>query len=155
MAIRTVRTEEDPILRKLSKEVVKFDEALCGLLDDMADTMYKADGVGLAAPQIGVLKRIFIVDTGEGLIECVNPQVVAAKGEQFGDEGCLSVPGKYGKVRRFDEVTVRAQDRTGKWFEVTGVGLMARALLHEYDHLEGKLFIDLVEGDLEEVDLQD
>lgn len=155
MAIRTVRTEEDPILRKTSKEVIKFDEALWGLLNDMMDTMYKADGVGLAAPQIGILKRIFIVDIGEGLIECINPEIIQAKGEQFGDEGCLSVPGKYGQVRRANEVTVRAQDRNGKWFEVTGRELMARALLHEYDHLDGKLFVDLVEGELEEVDLRD
>lgn len=152
MAIRKIRTEEDEVLRKVSKEVNKFDENLGILLDDMADTMYEANGVGLAAPQIGILKRIFIVDVGEGIIECINPVVVEVDGEQFGEEGCLSVPHKYGHVRRPNFAKVRAQDRHGNFFEVEGTELMARALLHEYDHLDGKLYVDLVEGDIVEVE---
>lgn len=153
MATRTIRTEEEAILRKVSKKVDKFDENLAVLLDDMADTMYAADGVGLAAPQIGLLKRIFVIDVGEGLIEFINPEIVAVDGEQFGEEGCLSVPKRYGHVRRPYTVTARAQDRQGNWFEVTGEELMARAILHENDHLDGKLFVDLVEGDI--VDITD
>lgn len=150
MAIRTIRTEEDPILRKTSKEVTKFDEALWALLEDMRDTLCEEQGVGLAAPQVGILKRIFIIDIGEGLVEFINPEIVATLGEQFGEEGCLSLPGKYGYVRRANEVTARAQDRNGNWFEIVGVELMARALLHEYDHLNGRLYIDLAEGDIVE-----
>ena len=118
----------------------------------MADTMYEANGVGLAAPQIGLLKRIFVVDIGEGIIECINPVVLETDGEQFGEEGCLSVPNKFGNVRRPNFAKVRAQDRNGNFFEVEGTELMARALLHEYDHLDGKLYVDLVEGDILEVE---
>lgn len=152
MAIRKIRTENEEVLRKVSKPVKQFDEALGQLLDDMADTMYDANGVGLAAPQIGILKRIFVVDIGEGIIECINPEVVAVDGEQFGEEGCLSVPNKFGNVRRPHYAKVRAQDRHGNYFEVEGTELMARALLHEFDHLDGKLYVDLVEGDLVEVE---
>ncbi|MEG0012588.1 MAG: peptide deformylase [Cellulosilyticaceae bacterium] len=148
MATRTIRTQQEDILRKTSKEVKKFDESLWALLDDMADTMYEADGVGLAAPQIGLLKKIFIIDIGEGLIEFINPEVLSVDGEQFGEEGCLSVPKKYGQVRRSNVVKMKAQNREGNWFEIEGEELMARAMLHENDHLEGKLFVDLVEGDL-------
>lgn len=148
MAIRTIRTEKEEILRKKSKEVVKFDKALHALLDDMTDTMYEADGVGLAAPQIGLLKRIFVIDIGEGLVEFINPEVITVSGEQFGEEGCLSVPKQYGNVRRPNYVKMRAQNRNGEHFEIEGEELMARAMLHEYDHLEGRLFIDLVEGDI-------
>ncbi|MGL4800278.1 MAG: peptide deformylase [Cellulosilyticaceae bacterium] len=151
MAIRTIRTEGEAILRKASKKVDKFDAQLAELLDDMRDTMYEAEGVGLAAPQIGLLKRIFVIDIGEGVIEFINPEVVAVDGEQFGEEGCLSVPKKYGHVRRPYTVTMRAQNRLGEWFEITGEELMARAMLHENDHLEGKLFIDLVEGDIVDI----
>ena len=114
----------------------------------MAQTMYEADGVGLAAPQIGLLKRIFVIDIGEGLVEFINPQVVLEDGEQFGEEGCLSVPKKYGPVRRPNRVRMRAQNRMGEWFEIEGEELMARAMLHENDHLDGKLFVDFVEGEL-------
>ena len=148
MATRTIRIESDPILRKISKEVTKFDESLGALLDDMAQTMYAADGVGLAAPQIGLLKRIFVIDVGEGLMEFINPQILLEDGEQFGEEGCLSVPKKYGPVRRPNRVRMRAQNRRGEWFEIEGEELMARAMLHENDHLDGKLFVDFVEGDL-------
>lgn len=152
MAYRKVRTEEEEVLRKVSKEVKKFDESLWDLLDDMADTMYEENGVGLAAPQIGILKRIFVIDIGEGLIEFINPQVLATEGEQFGEEGCLSVPNKYGNVRRPNYVKMRAQDRNGNFFEVEGTELMARAMLHENDHLDGRLYIDLVEGGIFEVE---
>lgn len=152
MAIRKIRTEKEEVLRKVSKQVKQFDEALWQLLDDMADTMYNENGVGLAAPQIGILKRIFVVDVGEGIIECINPEIVTTDGEQFGEEGCLSVPNKFGNVRRPNYAKVRAQDRNGNYFEVEGTELMARALLHEYDHLDGKLYVDLVEGDLVEVE---
>lgn len=148
MAKRIIRTEFEPILRKVSKEVTQFDDALANLLEDMAETMYAADGVGLAAPQIGLLKRIFIIDIGEGVTEFINPTIVSEEGEQFGEEGCLSVPKKYGHVRRPNCVTVRAQNRHGEWFEMTGEELMARAMLHEYDHLDGRLFVDLVEGEV-------
>ena len=151
MAIRQIREEQDEVLRKISKEVKVFDEALGMLLDDMADTMYEANGVGLAAPQIGLLKRIFVVDIGEGLIEFINPVVISTEGEQFGEEGCLSVPNKFGNVRRPNYAKLRAQDRNGNFFEVEGTELMARAMLHEFDHLEGKLYVDLVEGDIFEV----
>lgn len=151
MAIRTIRTEKEELLRKVSKPVKKFDKQLWSLLEDMKETMYMADGVGLAAPQIGLLKRIFVVDIGEGPIEFINPEILEVDGEQFGEEGCLSVPRKYGQVRRPDYAKLSAQDRNGERFEIEGRGLMARAMLHEFDHLEGKLFVDLVEGDLVEV----
>lgn len=151
MAIRTIRTEKEELLRKVSKPVKKFDKQLWSLLEDMKETMYMADGVGLAAPQIGLLKRIFVVDIGEGPIEFINPEILEVEGEQFGEEGCLSVPRKYGQVRRPDYAKLSAQDRNGERFEIEGRGLMARAMLHEFDHLEGKLFVDLVEGDLVEV----
>lgn len=154
MAIRKIRTDEDEVLRKKSKEVKNFDKDLEILLDDMADTMYEAHGVGLAAPQIGKLKRIFVVDIGEGIIEFINPEVIETKGEQFGEEGCLSVPNKYGNVRRPNYARLRAQDRTGQFFEVEGTELMARAMLHEFDHLEGRLYVDLVEGELVEVTVE-
>ncbi len=152
MAIRSIRTEKEEVLRKVSKPIKKFDESLWTLLDDMKETMYLADGVGIAAPQVGLLKRAFIVDIGEGPIEFVNPEILAYEGEQLGEEGCLSVPKRYGTVRRPDYVKMRAQDRHGNVFEIEGREFMARAMLHEFDHLEGKLFIDLVEGDLFEVE---
>ncbi len=148
MANRVIRTEQEEVLRKKCKNITVFDEKLGELLDDMRDTMYAADGVGLAAPQIGLLKRIFVIDIGEGIIEFMNPEIIAQEGEQFGEEGCLSVPGRYGHVRRPMRVTARAQNRHGDWFEITGEELMARAILHENDHLEGRLFTDLVEGEL-------
>ncbi len=148
MGIRTIRTQEEELLRKVSKPVKRFDENLWTLLEDMKETMYMAEGLGLAAPQIGLLRRVFVIDVGEDLIEFVNPEILEIDGEQFGEEGCLSVPKKYGQVRRPNRVKMKAQDRHGNFFEVEGEELMARAMLHEYDHLEGRLFIDLVEGDL-------
>ncbi|QEH68943.1 peptide deformylase [Cellulosilyticum sp. ST5] len=152
MAIRTIRTEKEEVLRKISKPVKSFDESLWTLLDDMKETMYLAEGVGIAAPQVGLLKRAFIVDIGEGPVEFVNPEILAVEGEQLGEEGCLSVPKRYGTVRRPNYVKMRAQDRNGNVFEIEGKEFMARAMLHEFDHLEGKLFVDLVEGDLFEVE---
>ena len=147
MAIRNIVTSEDPILRKTSRKVEKFDDRLATLLDDMAETMYKADGCGLAASQIGVLRRVCVVDVGDGLIELVNPVIVEQSGLQFEEEGCLSFPGDYGKTKRPMNVTVRAQDRNGNTFTVSGTGLKARAFCHELDHLDGVVFKDrLIKG---------
>ncbi|OON95218.1 MAG: peptide deformylase [Epulopiscium sp. Nele67-Bin005] len=151
MAIRKIRTDDDEILRKVSKPVRNFDTALHELLDDMAETMYDAEGVGLAAPQIGLLKRIFVIDIGEGITEFINPEIVETSGEQVGDEGCLSVPAKYGLVTRPHTVKIKALDRHGVSFEISGEEFMARAMCHEFDHLEGKLFVDFIEGDLFDV----
>ena len=155
MAYRKVRTQEDEVLRKISEEVTAFDQALWDLLDDMADTMYEENGVGLAAPQIGVLKRMFVIDIGEGMVEFINPQILETSGEQFGEEGCLSVPNKYGNVRRPNYAKMRAQDRHGNYFEIEGEELMARAMLHENDHLDGRLYIDLVEGEIFEAEVEE
>lgn len=144
MALRTIRKLGDDILRKKCRPVENIDEKILTLLDDMAETMDSADGVGLAAPQIGVLKRIAVIDVGDGLIELINPEIISASGSQTADEGCLSVPGKYGKVERPHKVTVRATDRDGNLFEIEGEDLLARALCHEIDHLDGVVFVDKV-----------
>ena len=148
MAIREIRKAPDEILFKKSRPVTAFDERLRELLDDMADTMYHANGVGLAAVQVGILRRAVVIDTsddGSGLVELINPEIVAQSGEQTGQEGCLSVPGVYGIVRRPMKVTVRAQDRSGKSFELSGEGLLARAMCHEIAHLDGGLFTDVMD----------
>ena len=132
----------DDMLRKHSRVVDKFDKRLWTLLDDMADTMYEADGAGLAAVQVGVLKRCVVIDVGDGLIELVNPEIVASEGEMINAEGCLSVPGRRGTVKRPERVTVRAQDRKGRPVEVKGEGFLTMALCHELDHLDGVLFVD-------------
>ena len=144
MAIREIRLRDDEILRKKCKEVKKFDEKLWILLDDMYDTMNTAEGVGLAAPQVGIIKRAAVVDVGEGRIELINPEVLETSGEQTGNEGCLSFPGLYGEVTRPSYAKVKAQDRNGKWFIIEGEELLARALLHECDHLEGHVFTEKV-----------
>ncbi len=144
MAIRNIRKDDDDILRKKSKKVETIDDRIITLLDDMADTMYDADGVGLAAVQIGVLRRVVVVDDGEGLIELINPVIVYESGEQLEEEGCLSLPGKGGMVKRPSKVIVRAMDRYGNTFEVEGTDLLARAFCHEVDHLNGILFTDKV-----------
>ncbi|MBE7044871.1 MAG: peptide deformylase [Ruminococcaceae bacterium] len=144
MAIREIRKKDDEVLYKPCKEVVAFDKKLAILLDDMYDTMKKYEGVGLAAPQVGILKRVVVIDVGEGLIELVNPKIVEASGTQNGPEGCLSVPGVFGEVERPNQVTVEAQDRSGNTFFITGEELLARAFCHEIEHLEGKLFLDRV-----------
>ena len=144
MAIREIREKGDEILYKKCKAVEKFDEKLHILLDDMYETMQSRDGVGLAAPQVGILKRAVVIDVGDGKIELINPEIVEESGEQTGSEGCLSVPGVFGEVTRPNVVTVKAQDRDGKWFKITGKELLARAFCHEIEHLDGKLFLDRV-----------
>lgn len=142
MAKRNIVKLGDEILRKVCRTQLNFDERLHQVLDDMAETMYDADGVGLAAPQVGILRRYCIVDAGDGLLELINPVIESARGEQTGEEGCLSVPNKYATVTRPMKVKVRAQDRFGNSFTVKAEGLKARALCHEIDHLDGILYID-------------
>ena len=143
MAIRKiVKLGEDEILRKHARKVEQFDKRLHTLLDDMADTMYEADGAGLAAPQVGLLKRVVVVDVGEGLIELVNPEIISAEGSQLCIEGCLSVPGKRGRVERPEKVRVHAQDRHGRHIELEGEDFLANALCHEIDHLDGVVYVD-------------
>lgn len=140
MAIRNIVTEGDPVLAKVCKPVTEFNEKLWSLLDDMAETMRKADGVGLAAPQVGVLRRLFVMDVGDGLIEAINPEIIDAKGKQEETEGCLSCPGEYGVTTRPRTVKLKAQDRNGKWFIIKADDLKARCICHENDHLDGILF---------------
>ena len=142
MAIRNIVQVGDDILNKECRLVERFDDKLHQLLDDMQDTLYEANGAGLAAPQVGVLRRVCIVDVGDGPIELINPEIVATEGEQTGPEGCLSLPNEWGEVTRPMRVTVRAQNRKGKWFETTGDELCARAFCHEIDHLHGVVFTD-------------
>lgn len=142
MAIRNIVQVGDDILNKECRLVERFDDKLHQLLDDMQDTLYEANGAGLAAPQVGVLRRVCIVDVGDGPIELINPEIIATEGEQTGPEGCLSLPNEWGEVTRPMRVTVRAQNRKGKWFETTGDELCARAFCHEIDHLHGVVFTD-------------
>lgn len=142
MAIRNIITDKDPVLRKVSKPVTKIDENLEVLLDDMKDTLIKANGAGLAAPQVGILKRVAIVMVNGMYFEMVNPVIVESEGSQCGDEGCLSSPGIFKKVTRANKVTVKAFDRYGFEFTLTGEDLLARAIQHECDHLDGILFMD-------------
>lgn len=142
MAIRNIRLEGDEILRKTAKKVEVVDDRIITLLDDMKDTMYAKEGVGLAAPQVGVLRRVVVVDVGEGLIELINPVIVFESGRCIAEEGCLSIPGLDGAVERPKKVIVRAMNRNGETFEVTGSDFLARAFCHEIDHLNGILFID-------------
>lgn len=144
MAIRNIVKIGDDVLRKTCRTQMTFDEKLATILDDMADTMYKAEGVGLAAPQIGILRRFCIVDVGDGLIELINPVITEMSGKQDGSEGCLSIPDRFEEVERPNKVTVRAQDRNGKTFTITAEGFKARAFCHEIDHLDGVLYIDRV-----------
>ena len=142
MALRNIVFENDPTLRKKSKVVTTFDERLGTLLDDMAETMDENNGVGLAAIQVGILKRAIVIDIGEGLIEAINPEIISESGKQTDAEGCLSCPGQRGMVTRPMKVTVKAQDRNGKEFTMEAKGLLARAFCHEIDHLEGMIFKD-------------
>ena len=151
MATRKIVEIGDEKLRKHCKPVEKFDLRLRILLKDMADTMYKADGVGLAAPQVGILRRAVVVDVGDEesrLFELVNPEIIAFEGEQEGPEGCLSIPGRSGIVKRPNKVTVRAQDSRGNPIEITAEGFLARAFCHEIDHLDGILYIDKMEREI-------
>lgn len=145
MAKRNIVTKEDEVLQKVCRPVERFDEKLWALLDDMAETLYAANGVGLAAPQVGILRRAVVIDIGEGLLELVNPSVVKSGGKQRDVEGCLSCPGMYGYVTRPQKCRIQAQDRNGNPIELECKDLMARAACHEIDHLDGKLFLDLVE----------
>ena len=154
MALRNIVTEKEARLRKVSRLVEKFDERLWTLLDDMADTMYEADGVGIAGVQVGVLRRVFVVDIGEGLIEFVNPTITAQSGEQDGMEGCLSSPGEFGLVVRPEKVTIEAFDRHGEPFTLEAEGFLARAICHENDHLEGRIFKDITHHMLSEEELR-
>lgn len=141
--LRTIVTEGDPVLNKVCHPVTKFDEKLWNLLDDMQETLAQSNGVGLAAPQVGILRRVVLVINSEDeVLELVNPTIIKAEGEQDGLEGCLSVPGKWGNVKRPMVVRVRAQDRHGNWFEVEDEELTARCFCHELDHLDGHLFVE-------------
>ena len=142
MAIRKIRKDPDPILRKISRRVDVFDWRLWQLLDDMADTLRDSDGVGLAAVQVGVLRRIVIVDTGKEILELINPEIISSSGMQEELEGCLSFPGHFGITHRPMIVKIKAQNRNGETYEYTGEGLIAKAFCHETEHLDGKLFID-------------
>lgn len=161
MALRNILTQEQPLLYKKCRPVTDFNDRLHVLLDDMAETLDKANGVGLAAPQVGVLRRaVLVLETNvpegeeERLIELINPEILETSGEQEGAEGCLSVPGEYGVVKRPMNVKVRAQDRYGNWFEVEGTGLTARCFCHEIDHLDGIVFTSKCERMLTEEELQ-
>lgn len=154
MAIRKILTDEDPVLHKVCKPVEKFDERLWQLLDDMADTLHAADGVGLAAPQVGVVRRLFIMDTGDGLKECINPKILEQRGTQECVEGCLSSPGEYGMIHRPAVIKLQAQDRHGKFFIVTLQELAAQCASHENDHLDGILFKTKVDRMLRPEELQ-
>ena len=153
MGLRKILTDKDPALHKVCKPVVNFDNKLHKLLDDMAETLEEAQGVGLAAPQIGILRRVVIVDTGEEILELVNPVMMETDGEQVGPEGCLSVPGKYGLVKRPYYAKVRAQDRFGDWYEVEGEELIGRCFCHELDHLDGIVYTEVMERFLTEEEL--
>lgn len=146
MALRTIITKGDPVLNKKAHPVTNFDEKLAILLDDMVETLRDSGGVGLAAPQIGILRRVVVViNEADQVIELVNPEIIATEGEQVGFEGCLSVPGRWGKVKRPMKARVRAQNRQGEWFEVEDEGLTARCFCHELDHLDGHLFTELTD----------
>ena len=153
MGIRKILTDKDPALHKVCRNVEKFDWRLHKLLDDMADTLAEANGVGLAAPQVGILRRVVIVDTGDEILELVNPTLVETDGEQEGAEGCLSVPGKYGLVKRPYYAKVRAQDRYGEWYEAEAEELIARCFCHELDHLDGIVYTQVMERYLTEEEL--
>ena len=146
MALRNIVTVGDPVLTKKCRPVVKFDDRLAELIEDMKETMQHANGVGLAAPQVGVLRRIVVVDAGDEIVELVNPEIVSKSDElQTGVEGCLSLPGEYGIVTRPMYVTVRAQDRHGDWYEYDGEELVARCFCHELDHLDGHMYTEIAE----------
>ena len=153
MGLRKILTDKEPALHKVCKPVTDFDSKLHKLLDDMNDTLIDSGGVGLAAPQVGILRRVFLVDIGEEepeIVEFINPEILETDGEQYGPEGCLSVPGKYGLVKRPYYAKVRAQDRDGEWFEAEGEELIARCFCHELDHLDGIIYTEVMERYLTE-----
>ena len=153
MGLRKILTDKDPALHKVCKPMVNFDDRLHRLLEDMKETLIDSGGVGLAAPQVGILRRVVLVDTGEEILELINPTLVEVDGEQTGPEGCLSVPGKYGLVTRPYWAKVRAQDREGNWYEVEGEELIARCFCHELDHLDGIIYTEVMERFLTEDEL--
>ena len=156
MALRKILTDAEPALHKVCKKVENFDSKLFKLLDDMRDTLIESGGVGLAAPQVGILRRVVLVDVGEEdneIIEFINPEMMETDGEQYGPEGCLSVPGKYGLVKRPYYAKVRAQDRNGDWFEAEGEELIARCFCHELDHLDGIVYTEKMDRYLSEEEL--
>ena len=152
MAIREIRKYDDPALYKVCRPVEKFDERLGELLDDRAETMYQANGVGLAAPQVGILRRAVVIDVGDGLVELVNPVIVESDGQQSGPEGCLSIPGRSGVVTRPNHVKVQAQDADGNAIELEAEEFFARAVCHELDHLDGVLYVDKMDREILEGD---
>ena len=154
MGLRRILTDKESALHKVCKPVTAFDQKLHKLLDDMCETLVDSGGVGLAAPQVGILRRVVVVDTGDGILELVNPELISTDGEQEGPEGCLSVPGKYGLVKRPYYATVKAQDRNGEWFEAAGEALIARCFCHELDHLDGILYTQIMERFLTEEELE-
>ena len=155
MATRKIRIDGDSILRKICKPVKEMTPRLSQLIDDMFDTMYEANGVGLAGPQVGVLKRIVVIDIGEGPVVMINPVILEKSGEQTGDEGCLSLPGKAGTVTRPNYVKAHAFDENMEEYEIEGTELMARAICHELDHLDGHMYTEIVEGPLHDVTYDD
>ena len=157
MGLRKILTVDEPALHKVCRPVEQFDRKLHKLLNDMADTLVDSGGVGLAAPQVGILRRVVLVDTGDEILELINPEMLETSGEQEGPEGCLSVPGKYGLVRRPMYAKVRAQDRDGNWFEAEGEELIARCFCHELDHLDGIIYTEKMERLLtkEELEFED
>ena len=153
MGLRRIHTDKEPALHKVCKKVTSFDWRLRKLLDDMRETLIDSNGVGLAAPQVGILRRVVLVDVGDEIIELINPELIETSGEQIGAEGCLSVPGKYGLVKRPMVAKVRAQDRDGNWFEAEGEELIARCFCHELDHLDGILYTQVMERFLTDEEL--
>ena len=155
MGLRRIHTDKEPSLHKVCKSVTSFDWKLHKLLDDMRDTLIDSNGVGLAAPQVGILRRVVLVDTGDEILELINPEMVSTSGEQYGAEGCLSVPGKYGWVKRPMFATVKAQDRNGDWYEVEGEELIARCFCHVLDHLDGIVYTEVMDRYLTEQELEE
>ncbi len=154
MGLRKILTDKEPALHKVCKPVEVFDRKLHKLLDDMVETLVDSGGVGLAAPQVGILRRVVVVDIGDSVLELVNPEIITTEGQQEGAEGCLSVPGKYGLVKRPYLVKLKAQDRDGNWFEAEGEELIGRCFCHELDHLEGILYTQVMERFLTDEELE-
>jgi peptide deformylase len=155
MALRTIRIQGDPVLEKKCKEIKELTPKIKELAEDMIETMYEANGVGLAAPQVGILKRLVVIDVGEGPIVMINPVILETAGEQTGDEGCLSLPGKAGQVTRPNYVKARAFDVNMEEYEIEGTELLARAICHELDHLDGHMYTEKVEGSLHDVSYEE
>lgn len=154
MALRKILTQEEPTLHKKSRPVTSFDKKLHVLLDDMIETLYEANGVGLAAPQVGILRRVVVIDTGEEILELINPEILESSGEQDGMEGCLSIPNEYWMVKRPNHVKAKAQDRNGEWYEIEADELIARCICHECDHLEGHLYTEIAYRKLTDEELR-